>query len=407
MPDGKTWRLAMTNPKTGQRIFRQGRTEGAMRIVRDQMKREWAAGKSTATNEKRTVAEFMAEWLDDLSEQSKAGKYSGITVQNYEGHFKNWFLSSNLGKIRLDRLNTHDVTAFLETLRESTDLTGSSIHSLFSVLKAALTWAVKHGYVPVNVTKQMDAPTKSKSKAKAMHPDDVMRMLKVAGRGSAERKDSAHFNPLKRFEAMFALASLMGMRRGEVLGLKWEQVNFIDNTIRVEESLRRLKDEGLVLGKPKSAKSKRTIPMPLNVANILAERRRIQDGEREAAGDLWVETGFVMAGRRGRPLQPSETSTRMVELLEAAGLPAFRFHDLRHSCASLLYRKGVDLKMIQVILGHSRLATTAEIYTHIDVAQTSVAMSVIDQYFEPTEAAIFSTRNVSKTVEVAKSSSIN
>jgi integrase len=96
-----------------------------------------------------------------------------------------------------------------------------------------------------------------------MHPDMITKLLNTVG---------AVASPLKRFEAMFGLGVLMGLRRGEVLGLKWDCVDFIDRKIRVERSLRRIHGDGLVLGKLKTKKSERTIPMPLNVANILAER---------------------------------------------------------------------------------------------------------------------------------------
>ena len=161
------------------------------------------------------------------------------------------------------------------------------------------------------------------------------------------------------------MALSLGLRRGEALGLPWADVDMEDGNLRVRQSLQRVAGE-LRLGPVKTDASARTVPVPLALLGVLARHRALQASEREQAGDRWQESGLVFTTRIGTPIEPRNINRHFDQVIAAAAVPRIRFHDLRHSCASMLYTHGVSLENIQDVLGHSSPQVTKMIY--IDVA---------------------------------------
>jgi integrase len=159
------------------------------------------------------------------------------------------------------------------------------------------------------------------------------------------------------------------MRMGEVLGLRWDDVDLEQGTVTVRASLQRI-DHQLVLGAPKTSRSRRTIPMPAVARAALLAHRARQHQAKVQPGPPWQHLVFTNA--QGGPLDGSKVVRALQRRLEVAGLPRIRFHDLRHSCASLLFAQGVPARTIQEILGHSRIGTTLDVYTHLDRADQGV-----------------------------------
>jgi integrase len=183
-----------------------------------------------------------------------------------------------------------------------------------------------------------------------------------------------------RFEALFYLAVTTGMRRGELLGLKWEDVNLDRGTIQVRRSVSVVRG-GLIFVPPKSAKGKRNIALTSRVVKVLKEHQVVQDKERLRAD--WQENGLIFPTIVGTPMYPHRLVQRYFKkLLRKADLPNVRFHDLRHTCATLLLTKGVHPKIVQEMLGHSSIIITLDTYSHVLPNMQSEAVRAMDSFFE-------------------------
>ncbi|MSQ09817.1 MAG: site-specific integrase [Dehalococcoidia bacterium] len=197
----------------------------------------------------------------------------------------------------------------------------------------------------------MDPPRVQHEEVQALSAEQARHLLTVAAND--------------RLGAVFILALATGMRQGEVLGLKWENVDLEKGKLHVKTALQRVEGK-FVLADPKTAKSQRMLPLPKVALAALKQHRALQAEERLRVGAAWQEKwGLVFTTSNGTPLDARNVLRSFTRLLKVNGLPEVRFHDLRHSCASLLLSQGVSLRMIMEILGHSQIGLTANLYTHI------------------------------------------
>jgi integrase len=161
------------------------------------------------------------------------------------------------------------------------------------------------------------------------------------------------------------LASRSGLRQGEALGLWWEDIDLRAGHLRVRRALQRQRGGGLVLTAPKTARSKKTIPLPRQLVHALEDHQGRQDKERVAAGSLWRGSPCVFTTPVGTPIDPRNDYRAFKKLLGKAGLPPVRLHDLRHTAASLLVAQSVPPRVVMEILGHSQIALTMNTYSHV------------------------------------------
>jgi len=194
------------------------------------------------------------------------------------------------------------------------------------------------------------------------------------------RGDESFSNVCKgnRLEALFTVALAMGLRQGEALGLRWEDVDWESGLLRVRHSLQRI-NRKLVLNELKTKSSRRELPLIDVVANSLRAHRSRQRSERLAAGQDWQEIGFVFTTTIGAPLDARNVVRSYHKVLADAGLALRRFHDLRHGCATLLSAQGVPIKTVSDILGHSQISITADIYGHVVPEAHRAALQAIDK----------------------------
>ncbi len=169
-----------------------------------------------------------------------------------------------------------------------------------------------------------------------------------------------------------------GLRRGEALGLHWQDVDLDAAVLRVRWTLSRT-SSGLELGEPKTEKSRRTVPLPRSAVAALREHRKRQAEERLAAGPLWERTGLVFTSEIGTALEPRNVLRRFEALAERAGLSGIHLHTLRHSAASFLLAAETHTKVVQEHLGHSSYAITADIYSHVAPVQQREAADRLDE----------------------------
>ena len=167
-----------------------------------------------------------------------------------------------------------------------------------------------------------------------------------------------------RLYALWAVAIGVGLRRGEALGLRWIDVDLDGGTLRVEQSVQRV-DGKLRFAPPKTARSRRTIPLPSVCVAALRVHRAVQNAERLGAGLAWHDFGLVFTTSIGTPIEPRNLNRSFDALCARAGIRRVRVHDLRHTCASLLLAQGVAPRVVMEILGHSQLAVTMNIYSHV------------------------------------------
>ena len=245
-------------------------------------------------------------------------------------------------------MTADQVQAFLN--ERNAKLAPRTVHHLRTVLRTALGRAVKWGKVARNVAALTDPPKCGGSIGKFLTPAEARSLLDAA-QG-------------ERLEALYTVALALGLRIGEALGLRWEDVDLDSRRLTVRYAMQRVNGR-LQLVEPKTEKSRRTITLPPMAIEALRVHKGRQNKEKLLAGRYWQETGLVFTSTVGSPSDASDVSRAFVAFLERSGLPRMRFHDLRHSCGSLLLAQGVPLKVIQEILGHSNLATTGNIYSHV------------------------------------------
>ncbi len=167
-----------------------------------------------------------------------------------------------------------------------------------------------------------------------------------------------------RFEVLFWIAVTSGLRQGELLGLKWSDVDWINRRLRIQRQLQRLHG-GLVFSEPKSAAGRRVIALGVATIEKLRKHQNLQLVARQVAGNSWTENDMIFPSSTGTPMDPSNLYHNFKRLLKEAELPDVRFHDLRHTAATLMLQQGVHPKVVQERLGHSDISMTLNTYSHV------------------------------------------
>jgi integrase len=244
----------------------------------------------------------------------------------------------------------------------------SAVVSIRNVIRAAMNQALRWGLVARNVATLADAPRIERPAVRVLSAAEGNRLLDAA-QG-------------ERFEAVDSVGLALGLRRGELLGLRWEDADLDAGRLRVARSLQRIGGK-LQLTETKTPKSRRTLPLPQDAVRALRAHRVRQLEERLAAGPDWRDGGFdlIFTNRTGGPIEPVNLHRAYKRLLTKAGLPSIRFHNLRHSAASLMLTQGVPIKTIQEILGHSSIAVTSGFYAHLDEQLKREAAEAMDRVF--------------------------
>jgi integrase len=282
-----------------------------------------------------TLGEYLDRWLSDAVRGTVRESTFSRDKYLVTNHVK-----PSIGRLKLKNVNALHLTRLYRERLDS-GLSGSTVQKVHHVSHKGLRQAVTWNLIPRNPADDVKAPTPT---PKEMHPlsaEEARRLLDAA------RRD--------RFEALYVLGIHTGMRRGELLGLKWDDVDLEDATVRVRRTLTRI-DNGrrLALGPPKNKKSRRTVRLTERAVEALRSHLERQLAEIEALGDLYKDQGLVFTTEAGTPINPSNLRQRnLVPLLKRAGLPQITFHDLRHTCASLLFQKNVHPKFVQELLGHA------------------------------------------------------
>jgi integrase len=290
-----------------------------------------------------TLAVFMADWLKSIQSTVRTR-----SMEKYTSVVSNHILPA-LGKIKLEKLTAQRIQALLDA-KLAAGLSPASVTGIKLVLSHALTQATRWDLVPRNVASLVRGPKTQRHEWIPLDVDQARRFIATCHGG--------------KLEALYILALSTGLRRGEALGLKWDDVDLDLGTISIKRSLQRTSTRGVVFEPPKTALSRRTIKIGANVKTALKTHRTRQLEARLAAGMRWQDTGSVFTTSIGTPLDPRALTIDFRRTLAKAGLPLIRFHDLRHSAATLALAQGIHPKVVAEMLGHSRISLTLDVYSH-------------------------------------------
>lgn len=308
--------------------------------------------------DRQTVASFLDRWLEDVVKPTRR-------IRTYEAYCQltRLYITKTIGHHRLDRLTPQHVQAMM-TGQVKAGLSPRTAQFTRAVLRRALGQAVKWGMVPRNVAALVDPPPARQIEITPLTTDQC-KLLLDAAKGD-------------RFEALYRLTLSLGLRLGEVLGIRWQDVDLEGKTVRIMQSVQRT-DHALIIADLKTERSRRTLPLTPSLATLLKAERANQRLTRLAAGDRWRDHGLVFTSRYGTPIEPRNVQHRFKVVLAQAGLPPIRFHDLRHSAASLLLAQGVQQRVVMEILGHSQIATTMNTYAHVMPEAKRSAIADLDR----------------------------
>jgi integrase len=306
-----------------------------------------------------TLEEYLARWLED----SVRGSVKVNTYQSY-GSLVRLHVCPTLGSTKLSALTpAHVQTLYRAKLDEG--LAPKTVKFIHTTLHRALRQAVRWGLVPRNAAAEADPPRVVTPEMRPLSPVQARTLLQAA-RGN-------------RLEALYVLAVTTGMRQGELLGLGWEDVDLEGRVVRVRRTLTLAKG-GPWLTEPKTPKSRRQIRVTSGTVEVLGRHRVRQEVERSASGDRWDDRDLVFRTRRGTPIRRDNLHDKHWKpLLRRAGLPDIRFHDLRHTCATLLFTKGVHPKIVSEMLGHSSISLTLDTYSHVIPSLGEVAANAMEE----------------------------
>ncbi len=295
-----------------------------------------------------TVAQYLDYWLGVYKPSIRPRSH-----ERYEQIIR-LHLVPVLGKIKLDKLSPQHVQQ-LYTKKLEEGLSPNTVLVIHGMLHKALKSAVRWGILGQNICDRVDVPREVPYE---IHP------LTVEQAQSFLDAIQGHSN-----EVLFILAITTGMRRGEIAGLKWRDIDMEHATLHVQRALTRLpttRGGGYEEAEPKTEKSRRAVALPDFVVDALRKHRERQEEVKQKAGEYWQEYDYVFCTSLGTHIHPGhDILEEFKKLLKKAGLPDIRFHDLRHSAATMLLGMGVHPKIVQERLGHHDIGTTMNIYSHV------------------------------------------
>ena len=318
-----------------------------------------------ATGPQQTLETYLMMWVEEVYKPT----VKPSTYMQYR-----WSIRAHLipafGKITLQKLTPEKVQAlYAQKLEEG--MAPSSIGVLHAVLHRALETAVKWNLVPRNVSSLVSLPRIERHEMQVLDMEQSRKLVEAA-KGN-------------RVETILVLAITTGARHGELLALHWDDVDLEQGVIYIRRTMSRVGGYGYVESDPKTKSSRRRITLPSTAVEALKAHRIKQNEDKLLRGEKWVERGLVFTSINGGYLSAATVLRWFRVILAAAGLPHIRFHDLRHSSATILLTMGVHPKIVQERLGHSNIAMTLDIYSHVLPSMQKDAADKIDDVFNDKE----------------------
>jgi integrase len=323
-------------------------------------------------DDRQTVAEYLTQWLKSI-----ADSVSGSALHAYRNHVEAHIIPA-IGKIRLTELRVQHIekakvhwssSKLRRRKKDAGALSARTVHHIFSTLRTALYRAKRQRCIAVNPCELVDPPRVEQTEMRALDASGAAALVKACEQSI--------------IGAAIVTSLGTGLRRGELLALRWSDVDLEAGLLTVQRAIERV-DRCSRFKDPKTKRSRRTISLPRFVRDRL-RRHRVDQAQwflKNALGHTTSET--LLFERAGEPWVPNTFNTAFTRALRDAGVPHVRLHDLRHTFASTALEAGVDLKTVSNALGHSTIATTADVYAHVTDSLMRDAADRIDQALAPT-----------------------
>ncbi|MBV4414684.1 tyrosine-type recombinase/integrase [Clostridium tyrobutyricum] len=373
----KGWRTTITigRDDKGKLIRKQfyGKTKLETIKKKDDYLNKSAAG-MLPTDEKITVQEWFKIWLYEY----RINDLRPSSLAEYDSLFKNYILNSQIGMKKLKDLKTTNIQAYYNILIKNNNKTPNTIKSINKILKPALNQAVRENYIMINPCNNVILPK-------------ITNKREIQIFTLEEEKDFIKSIGNHRHRALFILVLGTGLRIGEVIALKWSDIDFENNELKVKRTLKRVSKinvedseenkTSIIEQEPKTKNSKRTVPIPGNVLEELKKHKIRQAQEKLKAGDAYVNNDLLFPNEIGEPTDTRNLTRSYKRALNRAKIEYRNFHALRHTYATRLFEADVPLKTVQELLGHADISTTANIYTHVLPKQKIKAVDKINHLF--------------------------
>ncbi len=323
------------------------------------------------------LGELMHSWLFEVIRVSSKIKPS--TFQRYEGIYRNYIKSSDIYGVKISALKAMHLQRYYNSLYDK-GKTSNVIKNLNKLLKSFFNYAVAEDYILKNPcsSKRIVIPGQSEIHERKIEifSDEEINTLKIV------LKDH-------RLKFLILLALGTGLRQGELLGLKWVDIDIDNKQLKVERSIKQVSiissDETrkykTIVQSPKTKNSIRTVPIPSNLIVDLKEHKKFQKQEKLKCGNFYNDTDYVFTTETGKTMNARNVTKSYERLLKKAKIPYKKFHSLRHTYATKLFEVNVPLKTVQMLLGHSDISITANIYTHVMPKEKIKAVEKLNNLF--------------------------
>ena len=273
-----------------------------------------------------------------------------------------------LGDMKLMDIKPDKIQAFYNNKLQS-GTSERTVILIHAVLHRSLNQAMKLGLITNNPAQAVTRP-RLKQKEMKILDDYQVRDLLLSVKGT-------------KYEALYLIAITTGLRQGELLALKWNDLDWKGRKLKVQRQIQRLKDQGLVFSEPKTKAGRRVIALGKSTLEKLKEHYKLQEFERQVTGNRWVDNDLIFPSSVGTPQEASNTLKHFKQHLKASKLPDIRFHDLRHTAATLMLQQGIHPKVVQERLGHSNISLTLDTYSHVLPSMQEEAADKIDELLTP------------------------
>jgi integrase len=307
------------------------------------------------------LSAFVESWA---ATSLAASSRKPTTKAVYAALMRSCVMRDPLGALTLSTIRPIDIECWLVRLQAGSEgnrpLSPSTIRQAFTVLRMVLESARRDGRVEDNPAASVVRPRPTRSEARYLSSTELNALLEAAAKST-------------RYEPLMRLLALTGLRRGEACALRWQQVDLAHGGIRVMATLSRF-GGALVLTEPKSAKSRRDVPLSAAAVAVLRQVKASQATLRLKAGTFWREEGFVFTTAFGSPVDPRNVHRAVVSSARRAGLERVTTHTLRHTAASTMLESGVPLHTVSEVLGHSSISITGDVYGHVSTEGARSAM---------------------------------
>lgn len=340
------------DPATGkkQRISRYAKTREQALKLRSELQLQY--GGNAAVPASLTLGEWLPHWLELYARPSV--RHS--TYVSYEGYVRKHLVPA-LGAVPLDKLIPADLQRFYLRKLQEDRLAPKTISNLHACLHRALQQAVKEQMIPSNPCDAVDLPRKEAVEISVLTREQQVKLMQESCR--------------HRYGVFIRLALSTGMRIGEIVGLRWDDIDFTNRILFVRSTLNRLptvdgeSKTQLFVGTPKTKNGRRFIPLFDAIISDLADWRKTQEADAQLAQSAYENTGYVVTNEFGKPIELRTFRDHYIRILKAAGLPHFTFHALRHTFATRAIEQGMDVKALSKILGHASVGFTLDTYAHL------------------------------------------